>query len=121
MATEVRRTVARGAVFAVGVQLLVLYWPVVTVTGPVTWTDKVVHCLVFAIPTYLVARAWGALGLTVLAFAVHAGLSEAVQATLLPGRSGDPWDVALDLLGVAAGAAAVLARRRTAEASRRHW
>ena len=37
-------------IVAVVAQLVVLYWPVVTVEGPVSWTDKVVHLLVFAVP-----------------------------------------------------------------------
>jgi VanZ family protein len=107
--------VARGlAVIAVAAQLLVLYWPVVTVEGPVSWTDKVVHALVFAIPTYAVGRAVGSVGVAVTIFAVHAPLSELVQHFLLPGRTGDVWDVVLDLVGVALGAAALVvgARRR---------
>ncbi|MFC7594761.1 VanZ family protein [Terrabacter sp. GCM10028922] len=96
------------AVVAVVVQLLVLYWPVVTVDVPVSWTDKVVHLVVFAVPTYAVARALGSVRTAVLVFALHAPLSEAAQHFLLPGRSGDAWDVVVDLTGVALGAAALV-------------
>jgi VanZ family protein len=99
------------AVIAVVTQLLVLYWPVVTVEGPVSWTDKVVHLLVFAVPTYAVGRALGSVRTAVLVFAVHAPVSELVQHFALPGRSGDPWDAAVDLVGVAIAAAALVVRR----------
>lgn len=102
---------ARGlAVAAVVAQLLVLYWPVVTVEGPVSWTDKVVHALVFAIPTYAVGRAFGSVRLAVVVFAIHAPVSELIQHFLLPGRTGDVWDAVLDLVGVALGAAALMVR-----------
>jgi VanZ family protein len=104
------------AAAAVVVQLLVLYWPVVTVEGPVSWTDKVVHLLVFAVPTYAVGRALGSVRTAVLVFAIHAPLSELVQHFLLPDRSGDVWDAVLDLAGVALGAAALVVRGR-----RRRW
>jgi hypothetical protein len=101
--TGSRRVVAL-AVAAVVVQLLVLYWPSVTVEGPVSWTDKVVHLLVFAVPTYAVGRALGSVRIAVVIFAIHAPLSELVQHFLLPGRSGDVWDAVVDLVGVALGA-----------------
>ncbi len=41
-------------------------------------------------------------------------MSELVQHFLLPGRSGDPWDAVLDLVGVGVGAAALLVRARRA-------
>ena len=72
------------AVAAVVAQLLVLYWPVVTVEGPVSWTDKVVHLLVFAVPTYAVGLALRSVRVAVLVFAVHAPVSELVQHALLP-------------------------------------
>jgi VanZ family protein len=108
-ATRVARPGAVAlAVVAVVAQLALLYWPVVTVEGPVSWTDKVVHLLAFAVPTYAVGRALRSVRAAVLVFAIHAPLSELVQHFLLPGRSGDVWDVVFDLLGVAAGAAALM-------------
>lgn len=112
-AMRLGRTVA---VLAVVVQLLVLYWPLVTLEGPVIWTDKVVHLLVFAVPTYAVGRALGSARTAVLAFALHAPVSELVQHLVLPGRSGDLWDVVFDLTGVALAAAALVVRAR-----RRRW
>ena len=101
------------AVVAVVAHLIVLYWPVVTVEGPVGWTDKVVHLIVFAVPTYAVGRALGSVRTAVLVFAVHAPVSELVQHFLLPGRSGELWDVVLDLVGVALGAAALVVGSRS--------
>jgi len=98
------RLVVGLAAAAVVVQLLVLYWPVVTVEGPVSWTDKVVHLLVFAVPTYAVGRALRSVRTAVVIFAIHAPVSELVQHFLLPGRSGDVWDAVVDLVGVALGA-----------------
>jgi hypothetical protein len=106
------RLVVGVALAVVVVQLLVLYWPVVTVEGPVSWTDKVVHLLVFAVPTYAVGRALESVRVAVLLFAIHAPVSELVQHFLLPGRSGDVWDAVLDLVGVALGAAALVVGAR---------
>ncbi|KRF44401.1 hypothetical protein ASH01_10260 [Terrabacter sp. Soil811] len=102
------RLVVGLAVAAVVTQLLVLYWPVVTVEGPVSWTDKVVHLLVFAVPTYAVGRALRSVRTAVVIFAIHAPVSELVQHFLLPGRSGDVWDAVVDLVGVALGAAVLV-------------
>lgn len=99
------------AVVAVVVQLLALYWPVVTVEGPVSWTDKVVHLLVFAVPTYAVGWALGSVRAAVLVFALHAPVSELVQHFLLPGRTGDVYDAVVDLVGVALAAALLVVGR----------
>lgn len=99
-------------------QLTVLYWPVVTVEGPVSWTDKVVHLLAFAAPTFAVGLAWRRVWAPALVFAVHAPVSELIQHFLLPHRSGDVWDAVFDLLGVCLGVVALLlvvSRRR------QHW
>ncbi|MDN5768784.1 MAG: VanZ family protein [Humibacillus sp.] len=107
-----RSLVGLAAVVAVVLQLCVLYWPVVTVAGPVSWTDKVVHVLVFAVPTYLVGWALRRVGLAVTIFLVHAPVSELVQHFLLPGRSGELWDVVVDVIGVALAAGLLLVRAR---------
>ncbi len=108
------------AVLAVVVQLAVLYWPVVTVEGPVSWTDKVVHLFVFAVPTWAVGRATGSVRLAAVVFAVHAPLSEVIQHVALPGRSGDVWDAAVDLVGVGLGVLA-LGLVTVVEARRGRW
>jgi hypothetical protein len=101
-----------AAIFVVLVQLAVLYWPVVTVTGPVSWSDKVVHLAVFAVPTTLVGWATRRFVLPVAVFLVHAPVSELVQHYLLPGRTGDVWDAVLDVVGVAVGAVVLVVGRR---------
>lgn len=112
MATSGRRWLAATAALSVVVHLAVLYWPVVTVAGPFSWTDKAVHVLVFALPTYFVGRVVGRPLWVALAFAAHALVSELSQHLFLPGRTGDPWDVVADVVGVllATGALAVRAR-----------
>lgn len=85
------------------VQLLAVYWPRVGVDGPVTWTDKIVHVLLFLAPTVAGLLAGVRPAYVVVPLAVHAGLSEAVQHWLLPGRSGDAWDALADLSGVVLG------------------
>ncbi len=94
-----------AAVGAVGVQAVVLYAPrapqVATGGLPV---DKAVHLSVFALATAALAWAGVPRWLAVSAMALHAPLSEVVQDRLLPGRSGEPADIAADLLGVALGA-----------------
>lgn len=107
-----RDLVKVAAVVAVVLQLCVLYWPVVTVEGPVSWTDKVVHVFVFAVPTYLAGWALRRVGPVVAIFFVHAPLSELVQHFVLPGRSGDVWDAVVDVIGVALAASLLLVRAR---------
>lgn len=73
--------------------------------------DKAVHMALFAVPVALarlLSRRWWPVGL----FACHAPVSEIVQWAVVPLRSGDPWDLAADLAGVAAGVAAAAWCRR---------
>ena len=90
---------------ALGVHLVGLYLPRVDVPDSmeVPGADKAVHVLLFAIVmlTGVLARIparWLALVL-----AVHAVVSEVIQHVLLPGRTGDPFDVLANLGGVAIG------------------
>jgi VanZ family protein len=94
--------------------LLALYWPRVGLQGPATWTDKVVHVLLFAAPVLAAhAARVPALSWVVAAFAVHAPLSEWLQQSMLPNRSGDAWDAVADLAGVVLGVTlGVVGRRR---------
>lgn len=96
-----RTAMAAGAV---ALQLAVLYAPraprVSTGQFPI---DKVVHLAAFALPTAAllaagVPRPW-AIGL----MAAHAPLSEAIQGSLLEGRSAEAGDVVADLAGVLVG------------------
>jgi VanZ family protein len=98
------RQARRWLVLLVAVQLVAVYWPRVEVVGPVTWTDKVVHVLLFLAPT--LAAVWSRLRwrwVVVALLALHAPVSELAQHYLLPNRSGDVWDVVSDLGGVALG------------------
>lgn len=104
------RVVAVGSLV---VHLAALYWPRVDAAGPVTWTDKVVHVLLFGVPTVLVLRAWRRPWLAVALLGLHAPVSELVQHAWLPDRSGDAWDAVADLGGVVLGVTlAVVGRRR---------
>jgi VanZ family protein len=101
-------------VFAVLVvaQLLALYWPRIDVQGPVTWSDKVVHVLLFAVPVAAGLLAGVRPVYVVGLMAVHAPVSELVQHYLLPNRSGDVWDAVADLCGVVLGVTFVVVWRR---------
>lgn len=106
--TARRRTRYLVLAAAVVVQLVVLYVPRVPEVGAVAVPggDKIVHAAVFAAVTLAGLRA-GLSPAVVAAFGVaHAGVSELLQHTVLPARSGDPFDVLADLAGVALGALA---------------
>ncbi|MGV1008984.1 MAG: VanZ family protein [Dermatophilaceae bacterium] len=102
-----------GFAFVLAAHLLALYWPRVDLAGAPQDSDKLAHVLLFGVPTFVgvvgFRRWWPALLL-----ALHAPVSELVQAGWLPGRSGDVRDAMADLVGVAAGSvlALVALRRR---------
>lgn len=103
-----RRGAARAAwlatfVLLALVHLAALYWPRVTVEGPVAWTDKVVHVLLFALPAAAGLLAGLRPAYLLVPLALHAPISEALQHFVLPNRSGDPWDAVADLSGVVVG------------------
>ncbi len=113
--TRTTRVAAAGG--ALALQLAVLYAPrapsVATGGLPV---DKLVHVVVFALPTAALIRAGAPARWVVGLMALHAPLSEVVQHAMLPNRSGDGADMAADLLGVGIGALAVLGRREAGSA-----
>ena len=100
-----RRRVLLGLlVAAVFVQFVVLYAPAQPGGLPVfAHADKVVHVLVFLVPTALALVAGLPARVVVPLFAAHAVVGEVVQGALLPMRAGDPFDVLADLTGVALG------------------
>jgi hypothetical protein len=102
-AARVGRWAAFGA--AVLINLIVVYWPSTPGTAGVPHVDKVVHLVVFALVAWTGRRAGVPWRLLAVALVVHAVTSEIVQGALLSGRSGDPWDVLADVIGVAAGLA----------------
>lgn len=98
---------------AVAVQLVVLYDPSPSGIPAFPGLDKIVHATVFLMPTVagilvLRRRPW----LTPVIMAVHAPLSEVLQASLLPTRSGDPMDALADVCGVALGTVVGIVLRR---------
>ena len=103
---------------AVAAQVVVLYAPAQPGGLPVfPHADKVVHVLVFLVPTALALVAGLPARVVVPLFAAHAVVSEVVQGALLPMRAGDPVDVLADLSGVVLGVVvwrAVTGRRTSA-------
>lgn len=91
------------AAAALVVQLVVLYSPSGGGVAPFPNFDKLVHCSVFALPVLLALVAGLPKWPVVVLVALHAPVSELIQWTLLPHRSGDPWDVVADLVGVGVG------------------
>lgn len=102
------------AALALAVQLVAVYLPGSPDGGTeLPWlpgADKVVHLLIFAVPTYLFGRLTRRVGLVAGLFAVHAVVSELVQWRFLPYRDGDPFDALADLAGI--GLAVLLLKRR---------
>jgi hypothetical protein len=96
--------VARAA-FAASVvaNFAALYWPRAVSQGPIPSADKIVHIALFAVvaATGLCARV--PLGWLAGLLVAQAVTSELVQHWFLPHRTGDPADVAADLVGVALG------------------
>ena len=91
--------------------LAALYWPRVDLQGPVTWSDKVVHVLLFLAPTVAGLLAGVRPAYLVPLLALHAPVSELLQHYLLPNRSGDAWDAVADLAGVVLGVTSVVVGR----------
>lgn len=89
---------------ALVVHLVALYLPGSPEATPslVPHLDKLVHVLLFAAPAFLLRRlatTWW----PIVALVAHAPVSELVQYSLIPHRSGDPWDLVADVVGVALG------------------
>ena len=102
--STVREGLARaGLVLAVLVQLVVLYSPDGTSAAPFPSSDKVVHVVVFLVPVALAVTMTRRPALVAAVFLAHAVVSEVVQASLLPLRSGDPFDAVADAVGVGLG------------------
>ncbi|GAB2617654.1 VanZ family protein [Pseudactinotalea suaedae] len=83
--------------------------------------DKLAHAGSFALVTLTGLLAGVRPRPFVVGVAAHAVVSEVVQATLLPSRSGDVADLAADVVGIALGwlAWSLIRRRRRASATRR--
>lgn len=84
-------------------QTALLYWP--RITGPEGGlpVDKVAHLATFAGVAALGVWAGVPVRWVVLILVGQAVVSELVQAFLLEGRGGDPWDLVADLAGIVVG------------------
>ncbi|MFL6176875.1 MAG: VanZ family protein [Ornithinibacter sp.] len=103
-AGRIGRPVVLGLLaLAVAVQIVVLYSPEGGGAALFPQADKVVHLLVFLVPVALALVAGFRRRVVVAVFGAQAVVSEVVQATLLPHRSGDVLDAVADLTGVALG------------------
>jgi VanZ family protein len=91
--------------------VLVLYLPRTPGVPAPPGTDLLVHAGVFGLVTWTARLAGLPVRWVVAALLAHALLSEVVQETVLPARSGDPVDLVADVLGVAIGAGLPLPRR----------
>lgn len=93
-----------ASLLAVAVHLFGLYWPgSPDSTGfGFPGADKIAHVLLFAVPVWLLGRLTGRVWLVAGIFVAHAVASELIQHQFLPNRSGDPFDLVADLVGVAA-------------------
>jgi VanZ like protein len=106
-------------VVALSLSVIVLFTPESGVPSSPPGTDKVVHCLLFALLAVTGLRARPPWVLAVLVG--YAGLSEVLQELITPlHRSGDVLDALTDVVGLALGwgVAALIARRVSARASR---
>jgi hypothetical protein len=99
------RVSSARAAFAAAViaNFAVLYWPRAVSQGGIPFADKVVHVAIFAVVAATGRRAGVPLGWLVGLLAAQAVTSELVQHWFLVNRTGDPADVAADLVGVAVG------------------
>ena len=118
MSPRTSRATSAGLVLAVLVQLVVLYAPAGTTAAPFPHADKVVHVAVFLLPVALAVLVTRRPLLVAAVFVSHAVVSEVVQATLLPLRSGDPRDAVADVVGVGLGVLVAHLLRRSTERRR---
>jgi uncharacterized membrane protein YjdF len=89
---------------ALAVQLVALYAPRAPSEGSAWGLDKVVHAALFAAVVWTGRRAGLPPLWLVLLCAIHAPVSELIQAHLLAHRDGTVGDALADLTGVAVGA-----------------
>jgi VanZ family protein len=111
---DVRRLLFAGAVVA---QLVALYWPRPVETGSTLPIDKVVHALIFGAVMWTGARAGLPPRPLAAVLAVHAGVSEVLQATVLD-RDGNLPDAVADVAGIALAWALLAAGSRSRNRNR---
>ncbi len=102
------------AVVGLVVQGIALYRPTAPSGAGIPGLDKLGHALIFAVPVFFFIRAGVRSWLVALLAVIHAVLSELIQANFYRYRSGDPWDVIADCVGIGIGwgVARLLGRRR---------
>jgi hypothetical protein len=88
---------------ALGVNLVLLFWPRPAGPDGLPGLDKAVHLATFGALAFTGLRVGFAAPWWLPLLAVHAVTSEIVQDRLLSRRTGDPLDVLADLAGVLAG------------------
>lgn len=89
---------------ALMVQLVVLYAPQGLGGPQITGLDRVVHLLIFAAPVLAALMAGLSAPWVLGILAVHGPVSELIQYSVLPHRSGDVFDALADVVGVVIGA-----------------
>jgi hypothetical protein len=85
------------------VQLISLYSPEVPGAPQIAGLDKVIHILIFAAPALAALMAGLSAPWVIGILAVHAPVSELIQHFALSHRSGDPFDMMADFVGIAIG------------------
>jgi VanZ family protein len=83
--------------------LYVLFWPDPAGDSGLPGADKVVHLVLFGLLAATTRLRFGGHWRLLALLAGYALVSELVQASLLPERSGDVADLVADMVGVAAG------------------
>ena len=82
---------------------VVLFSPSGGGVSPFPGSDKLVHLGLFALLAATARWRFGGRPVVLAVLALYAVVSEVVQGVLMATRSGDPFDVVADLLGVALG------------------
>lgn len=116
-----RRTLLLIALLCTALHLVGLYRPGgFGGDGPeVPGLDKVAHVAIFGLPVFFLLLAGCRRWWVIILFAVHGPLSEVVQHLLLPRRTGDPYDLIADTVGIglAVAAAAMINSRKQRSAA----
>jgi len=95
-------------------QLVALYTPGTSGVPEPMYVDKVVHAAMFGLPVYVLGRLTSRKWLWAGVFVVHAGLSEIIQYSFIPGRDGDIFDFTADVVGIGIALLALRWRRTVA-------
>lgn len=89
--------------------LVIHFWGLYTTSPPdagglsFPGLDKLVHIVLFAVPTWALLRVVPNQWFALVPMILHVPISELVQANLVANRGGEWWDAVADLLGIAVG------------------